>query len=169
MLVNNVHERVLSAPLADVGRLLDLLSSSDDPLWPSDRWPAMKLDRGLVVGAVGGHGPIRYSVVEYSPSRFVKFRFSEPQGFDGFHGFEIEEVGPGEVRLRHALEMKTRGWARLMWPLVFRPLHDALLEDALDRAQSRLGARVEERRWPIRVRLLRWALARARRRRRVGS
>ncbi|MGD8699289.1 MAG: hypothetical protein PVJ43_08370 [Gemmatimonadales bacterium] len=166
MRVRNVHQRILAAPFAEVGRLLDRLGSRDDPLWPCDRWPAMRLNPGLEVGAVGGHGPIRYSVEEYSPGRFVRFRFSEPRGFDGYHGFEIEAAGPGAVRLRHVLEMKTRGWARLTWPVVYRPLHDALLEDALDRAQSRCGAKVEERSWSARVRAIRWALARARNRRR---
>lgn len=169
MRVKNVHQRTIAAPLAEVGGLLDRLGSRDDPLWPCDRWPAMRLDPGLEVGAFGGHGPIRYSVEEYSPGRSVRFRFSEPRGFDGCHGFEIEEAGPGAVRVRHFIEMKTSGWARLSWPLVFRPLHDALLEDALDRAQSRCGAKVEERRWSARVRAIRWALARARRRRRVGG
>ena len=39
------------------GRLLDGLSAADDRLWPKDRWPAMRFDRPLKVGARGGHGP----------------------------------------------------------------------------------------------------------------
>jgi hypothetical protein len=128
----------------------------------------MRFDRGLAVGAIGGHGPIRYTVDAYDPGRSVRFRFTGPPGFDGHHGYEIEEVGSGEARIRHVLEMKTSGRALLAWPLVYRPLHDALMEDSLDRAQALCGGVPEARTWPVWVRLLRWALSRARGRRRSG-
>jgi len=73
------------------------------------RWPAMQLDRPLGVGASGGHGPIRYRVEVYEPSRQVTFRFTAPQGFDGTHTFEVEPVGTDQTRLRHKVEMRLRG------------------------------------------------------------
>ena len=65
MRVINVHERELNASLEKAGVLIDRLASRDDLLWPYDRWPAMRFDRPLGVGAVGGHGPIRYVIEAY--------------------------------------------------------------------------------------------------------
>jgi hypothetical protein len=62
--------------------------------------------------------------------------------------------------MRHTLEGETTGTMRLAWPLVWRPMHDALIEDALDTAEASLsGAAIARRRLSRRVRLFR-ALAR---------
>ncbi len=157
MRVRNVHERVLPGDAAKVGALLDSLSDRDDRLWPMRDWPPMRFDRPLQVGAVGGHGPIRYTVVEYEPGRRVRFRFTGPEGFDGYHEYEV--VGADRAGLRHSLLMSTHGRARLSWPVVFRPLHDALIEDSLHRAATTLGESSTARAgWSPSVRLLRWAL-----------
>lgn len=156
MAVFNVHSRRVPGDLERAGTLIDGLSGRDDRLWPKDRWPAMRLDGALAVGAHGGHGPIRYEVVGYQPRRWVRFRFEAPRGFGGFHEFTIVEDGPGDVLLTHLLAMRVRGPARLTWPLAFRWLHDALLEDAMDRAVGELtGADVPRRRHSRYVRLLR--------------
>jgi hypothetical protein len=160
MKVRVVHERLLTADTAAAGVLIDGLSSSKDKLWPHEAWPAMKFDGALAVGATGGHGPIRYSVEAYSPGRRVRFRFSGPMGFDGFHGYELEKARPGESRLRHVLEMDALGRARWTWPLMYRPLHDALIEDSLDRAQAYCGLDPPARSWSGWVRFLRWAFGR---------
>jgi hypothetical protein len=158
--VRNVHERVLDVPVSRVGALLDGLSSSDDALWPRGQWPAMRLDRPLAVGAAGGHGPIRYVVERYEPGVTVRFRFTAPPGFHGTHGFDVEPLGAGRTRLRHVLEMQTTGSARVSWPMVFRPLHDALIEDALDRAAESVGITPSRREWSWWVRRLRRPLSR---------
>jgi hypothetical protein len=155
-MVWNTHERIIEAPLAKVGALIDRLASRDDQLWPKDRWPALRLDRPLSTGARGGHGPIRYFVEAYEAGRSIRFRFTAPRGFHGTHGLEAEEVAPGVVRLRHTLCMRVDGWARLSWPLFFRWLHDALIEDALDGAESHVAnSPTEFRQWSLWVRLLR--------------
>lgn len=156
--MHNVHERVLAAPVDALAPLIDGLASADDRLWPHDRWPRMRMDRPLGPGARGGHGPIGYEVTSHEPGRRVVFRFTHPRGFDGEHRFELEEEGPGRSRLRHVIDMRTRGAARWTWPLAIRPLHDALLEDALDRAECFAGGKPPGRAWPLRVRLLRRAL-----------
>jgi len=158
MPVINIHERVLHAPASEVGKLIDGLASEDDRLWPHRRWPAMKFDRPLGVGAIGGHGPVRYAVESYVPSRSIHFRFVGPRGFLGGHRFEIEEVSEGRTILRHAIEMRLEGRARLQWPVVIRPLHDALMEDALDRAETCTGGQPSPRSWSLWVRFLRRAL-----------
>lgn len=155
MQVRNTHERVLSAPLAQVGALIDGLASAEDRLWPRHLWPAMRLDRPLGVGATGGHGPVRYVVEAYQPGRSVRFRFTGPRGCVGEHRLEVLPLPSGGVRLRHTLEMRAQGPARLTWPLVFRPLHDALLEDALERAETSLGLPPWRTLWSVWVRLLR--------------
>ena len=159
MSVVNVHERDFAVPGDALGALIDSLSSKDDRLWPKGRWPAMRFDGALAVGAKGGHGPIRYDVEAYEPGRHLRLRFTAPSGFLGTHSFEVVPLPPGS-RLRHVLEMDTSGVAKVAWPLVFRPLHDALLEDLLDRAALSLGATPRNATWSSRVRILRWLLSR---------
>ena len=164
MRVRNVHERTFAATSSEVGRLVDSLASDDDRLWPRDRWPAMRFDRPLAVGAVGGHGPIRYVVETYAPGESIRFRFTGPRGFDGFHAFQVDIVDGRAARLRHELVMTTHQLAIVSWPLVFRPLHDALIEDALDRAAESLGEAPRRATWSPWVRALRSALSRFSRR-----
>jgi hypothetical protein len=159
MRVVNIHQRVYPVSPDALGALLDTLSSPGDRLWPGNAWPKMAFDRPLQVGATGGHGPVGYRVTAYEPGRSVWFAFLRPAGFDGGHGLEIEALGDGRSVLRHRLEMSAAGPARLSWPLVFRPLHDALVEDALTRAETELGLPPTARRWSARVRLLRWVFS----------
>jgi hypothetical protein len=159
MKVVDIHEREFDAPPAAVGALLDSLSSREDRLWPIHCWPRMTFDRALGVGASGGHGPIRYRVEAYFPGESIRFRFSGPRGFDGGHGFELIHASGAKTGLRHTLEMKVHGIARLSWPLVFRPLHQALIEDSLATAEASLGLSPRLEPWSGWVRLLRWAMS----------
>lgn len=171
----NVHERVFSAAPADVGALLETLGADDDRLWPgppSGRWPRMRLAGGLTPGARGGHGPVRYRVVEHVPGERVRFAF-EPGGLSrglvGHHRFELE-ARPGATVLRHVIEAEARGAASVRWALLVRPLHDALIEDALDLAELRLTGRVARpARWSAWVRALRLAIRTGGRLRRRGG
>ncbi len=156
--VLNIHERLLPASPTEVGALLDSLASPGDLLWPKDTWPTMRFERALGLGAKGGHGPIRYSVAEYRPGERIRFRFEVPRGFHGGHGYEVVSKEKRTL-LRQTLEMEARGPALLTWPLVFRPLHDALIEDSLVTAQVTLGMAPEIRPWSRWVRLLRWAVS----------
>jgi hypothetical protein len=108
---------------------------------------AHALDRPLGGGASGGHGPVRYAVEEFSPGQTVKFRFAGPIGFNGHHRFEILPKGGQSTVLRHTIDMDAKGPALLSWPPVFRPLHDALLEDLLALDLASLGAVPPVRRW----------------------
>ncbi|MDT0531133.1 hypothetical protein RM555_19275 [Micromonospora sp. DSM 115977] len=155
-MVRNIHERQLAAPPAAVGTLIDSLATADDRLWPRGQWPAMRFDRPLGVGARGGHGPIRYTVVAYEPGARIRFEFSAPAGFRGHHGYEVLRVTDQRCLLRHSLVMTTRWPAWVSWPMVYRPLHDALIEDSLDTAAHHLGlASAPPHRWTRRVRGLR--------------
>ncbi len=158
-MVNNVHERLFNTHLtiAMAGELIDRLGEGrNDALWPAGYWPPIRFDRPLGVGAVGGHGPIRYFVEAYEPGRSIRFRFTAPRGFVGTHVFDVRSVAPETVQFRHALTMRLEGMARLSWPLIYRWLHDALIEDALDCAEANCTSQpVKKRRWSLWVRLLR--------------
>lgn len=65
MAVYNVHERLLPVEQAEVASLVDGLASDNDGLWPHGLWPAIRFDRPLGVGAVGGHGR---SVTRFTPT-----------------------------------------------------------------------------------------------------
>lgn len=119
----------------------------------------MKFDRPLSIGADGGHGPIRYSVEEYNPGQSVKFRFTSPKGFNGFHRYEVVRLTQQSVRLHHTIEMTVHGSAFLTWPLIIRPLHDALLEDALATAQASLGMIPQMQEWSLWVKFIRWVMS----------
>lgn len=156
MAVHNVHERELTGiPPERVGRLIDELAGDNDRIWPVQSWPAMRLGPGLQLGARGGHGPIRYTIEQYAPGFWVRCRFTGPHGVHGYHEFSWRRGATGTV-LRHDLVVTPRGPARLAWPLALRWLHDALLEDLLDRAeQVATGSVRRPSRWSAYVRLLR--------------
>lgn len=158
MKVLNIHERMLNALQKKAGAIIDSLASDNDLLWPNHSWPRMEFDRPLAVDATGGHGPIRYFVEAYTPGWSIRFRFIGPKGFEGYHGYEVIPAGDKAI-LRHILEMQTRGLAIISWPLVFRPMHDALMEDSLAQAEASLGLTHTVRLWSPWVRLLRWILS----------
>ena len=159
MKVVNVHQRLLHATPAQVGALIDSLASPVDGLWPGKAWPRMKLDSPLGVGAAGGHGPIRYQVQDYLPGHSVRFRFTAPKGFNGWHGFEVLDAKQAHCVLEHRIEMTAEGPALLTWPLAIRHLHDACVEDALTQAQVSLGNTPKAAPWPVHVRFLRWLVS----------
>lgn len=160
MAVLNVHERTLSGSAAEIGALIDSLAGPDDRLWPHAIWPAMLFDRPLGAGAVGGHGPIRYTVDTYIPGTWLRCTFTGPPGINGFHEFTVHDNGD-TTTLRHTMALRLTGRGRLTWPLGFRWMHDALLEDAMDCAEQAVtGAIRKPNRWSIGVRLLRWGMKR---------
>lgn len=156
MNVLNVHERTLLTGADDAWRLITNLGSKHDLLWP-DHWPKMRFDRPLGLGAHGGHGPIGYYVEQYAHGERIRFRFTRPSGFEGYHEFLIEPR-LGSVIFRHTLRVRTRGLATAYWLLVLRPLHDALVEDAMDRASSYSSGHNFASPWSLRVRFLKWLM-----------
>ena len=162
MKIYNIHKRIINRPINQVGPFLDSLSSPRDKLWPYEKWPPMKFDRELREGAKGGHGPIRYYVKHYKPGKKVIFEFTGPSGFHGQHFFELEMKEPKSTIIRHAIDMKIKGQALIAWPMLFRPLHDALIEDSFDKLETNLSLSPKNNSWSSWVKLLRWALKRKR-------
>jgi hypothetical protein len=97
------------------------------------------------------------------PGRRVEFQF-EPmerlRTFRGRHYFEVLPRGERAI-LRHTIDVDTDFATWVQWKLVVEHLHDALLEDAFDKAERKAGLAAPHRsRWPIRVRFLRRMLHR---------
>jgi hypothetical protein len=158
MKIVNVHQRRLEATPAQVADLMASLGSADDKLWPA-HWPRISFDRPLAPGAVGGHGPIGYVVTAWTPGESIRFRFTKPKGFDGWHSFNVLDASDEDCFLEHRIEMQTEGRATLLWELAIRHLHNALIEDALSQAQRAVGNKPLVVPWPARVRVLRWLLS----------
>jgi hypothetical protein len=113
MPILDVHQRYLPTGAEQAGALLDGLAGPGDRLWPADRWPPLRLDRPLAVGATGGHGPIPYHVQEYLPGRRVVFRFSPRFGVQGTHRLEVRHR-QGLVEL--ATSWRATAMAAWCWP-----------------------------------------------------
>lgn len=154
--MRNVHEREIAAPAGVVGLMLDSFASPQDRIWPA-RWPAAKLDAGLTIGSKGGHGPIRYSVVKYERGHRIRMMFAPGIGIMGCHEFLVEPIDFKRCLVTHTIEGPLNGRMRLLWPLIIRWLHDALLEDLLDNIEDRTSGRRHNgpARWSPWVRLLR--------------
>ncbi len=158
MRIRNVHERALPDDGSTAESLIDGLAGPEDRLWPRERWPPMRFEGGLREGSEGGHGPVRYRVIEHLPGRCVRFRFTAPPGLVGEHRYELE-AREGRALLRHTLSGRTEGRMLWQWPLLFEPLHNALIEDSLDCAVAAVSdAPPAAARWPRRTRALRWLL-----------
>jgi len=65
MKVINIHKRMINEPKDRVSKILDSLSTRNDQLWPNEKWPPVIFNKGLMEGAEGGHGPIKYSIQKY--------------------------------------------------------------------------------------------------------
>ncbi|MGM7645319.1 hypothetical protein ACSVDM_10510 [Nocardia sp. JW2] len=155
-MIRNIHERTIQAPAARVGELLDKVAIAGNPLWPTEKWPPLELDGPLAEGATGGHGSTLYTCTAYRPGEFVEFTFTPGFLLEGTHTFEVIGKGTSSA-LRHVISAETRGVSGFLgWHLAIRPLHDALLEELLDNAETAVGAPPAPYRWPLRARLLYW-------------
>jgi len=161
--VLNVHERLLPVPAESVAPVLDSLGSENDRIWPTGKWPSMILDRGLEPGSRGGHSRISYRVAEHLPGRRVEFEF-EPMPhigkFAGRHFFEVLSRD-GRAILRHTIDADIDFSSWLYWKIFIERVHDALIEDAFDKAERSAGVpNPRTSRWSLYVHFLRWLRSR---------
>ncbi|MEQ8712524.1 MAG: hypothetical protein RIC80_05885 [Cyclobacteriaceae bacterium] len=155
MKVLNIHERIIDQPVSKVSAQFLSLAKKDDKIWPIEQWPPMRFRDGLKEGAVGGHGPIRYKVIQYDPLSSVTFQFQKPHGFNGIHTLAFEEMSDTSTLLRHTIDMHTSGLGTVLWIVGIRWLHDALIEDAFDKVENQLTQSHKKTRWNVWVRFLR--------------
>ena len=146
-----------------MAELLKTLSTENDRIWPKENWPAMKFKDGIQVGAKGGHGPIRYSVEKYNLDEIIQFKFSKPNGFNGVHKFEIKELDKEKTEIKHTIDMNTTRKGTLIWTFAIRSLHNALIEDELDKLENNFSDNQKSTKWNMWVRFLRKQIAKKRR------
>ena len=151
--VLNIHKREIDMPKIKLEEILKTLSTDNDLIWPTEKWPAMKFDSTIKVGARGGHGPIRYSVEKYKPSEIIQFRFLKPN--IGIHKFEINEITTEKTEIKHTINMTTAGKGTLIWLFAIRPLHNALIQDAFDKVENNFAKTKKVSKWNFWVKFLR--------------
>lgn len=120
-----------------------------------ENWPKMYLDKGLRLGSKGGHIPIKYEVVEIVPNELVRFKFIAPQGFEGYHQFEVKGLKNNSSELVHTINMDIVGMGIFTWYFAILHLHNALLRDLLAKAEASLGVQPKVQTWNIWVKILR--------------
>jgi len=151
----NIHKRTISQSIGVISDILNTLSSNDDKLWPKEKWPPMIFRKGLTVGAIGGHGPIKYAINTYIPGSSIEFTFVKPDGFKGVHRFEVSEIENNKTELKHTIDMMLSGKGILTWHIAIRWLHDALIEDCFDKVENQFSTNKKETKWNLWVVFLR--------------
>ncbi|SOE20203.1 hypothetical protein SAMN06298216_0698 [Spirosomataceae bacterium TFI 002] len=155
MNVQNIHRRKIRKPISNVLELFNTLSSKSDMIWPVENWPPMRFRNGLEIGSNGGHGPIRYEIIDYNPETHIEFKFLKPNGFNGTHKFEIFDLNFETTEIKHSITMTTSGLGTLKWLFAIRWLHDALVEDAFDKVENQLMQSNLKTKWNLWVKILR--------------
>lgn len=155
MKVVNIHKRTIHQPKRKLNALMETLSTPNDKIWPYEKWPQMKFNVGLKVGGIGGHGPIRYEIIEHIPGEIIQFKFIRPKYFNGIHKFELIPLSPNKTELKHTIDMTTSGTATIGWTFVIRWLHHALMEDLFDKIENQFNDNNKRTAWNLWVRFLR--------------
>ena len=157
MKVINIHKRTLQEPIEKVSELFMTLATYHDLVWPYENWPAIRFKDGLKVGSKGGHGRIRYTIIDFKEGEFVKFQFSNPKGFNGTHELKIIETLESHTEIIHEIKMHTSLKATFLWVFMIRWLHDALIEEAFDKVENYFACNKKVATYNIWVKFLREA------------
>ena len=136
MKVVNIHKRIINQPIEKVMSLFKTLTTSNDLVWPHENWPAIIFKEGLKIGSKGGHGHIRYTIIEFEAGKHIKFKFTNPDGFNGTHALKIDAFDTDTTEICHEIRMHTSFKASFLWTFVVRWLHDALIEEAFDKVEN---------------------------------
>lgn len=168
MKVLNIHERTVIGDADQARRVFDSIGEKQDLFWPRKNWPALRLNAPKEQGGSGGHGPIHYRSLVHESGKKTVFQFENiglSRGLSGCHFFELQMDGD-RVTARHVIDAKLHGWALLTWPLFIRPMHDALLEEALDNFEKAITGFIKKTSaYSPYVRLLRFLIRKDRTRR----
>lgn len=146
MKILNIHKREINQPKDEVAKLFRTLATETDLMLATEKWSPMKLDKGLQVGSKGGHGPMKYFVTDFQQDNSITFQF-DLTGFNGFHKFHLTELETNKTELSHIIDMTTTGTATLKWAMAIRWLHDAYIEDALDKVENHFTVDKKSSEW----------------------
>ena len=160
MQVINIHKRTIRQSIDKVSQQFKTLTTSKDLVWPYENWPAIKFKEGLQVGSKGGHGRVRYTIIEFKAGELIKFQFVKPEGFIGTHQLKIEKIEGNETEISHEIRMNTTFKATVLWVFIVRWLHDALIEDAFDKVENYFTGDKKKPKYNLWVKLLREAYKR---------
>ncbi|PID57285.1 MAG: hypothetical protein CR986_09135 [Ignavibacteriae bacterium] len=138
MKITNVHQREYNYPISKLSKILETLSTEKDLMWPKENWVPVILDNGLRVNSSGGHGRIRYYITKYEYGKLVEFCFTEPKEFVGKHYFELKKLNENKTKVKHTIDVELNLKGLILWNLIIKWLHDALLEDCLDKIENNL-------------------------------
>jgi hypothetical protein len=155
MQVINIHKRTIHQPKKKVVQLFKTLATSEDLIWPYENWPAIRFKDGLRIGSKGGHGRVKYTIVEFVDGEYIKFQFSKPEGLIGFHGLKIDAIDQNKTEISHVINANTSFKTTFLWVFVIRWLHDALIEDAFDKVENYYLSDKKEIHYNLWVKLLR--------------
>ena len=155
MKVINIHKRTIHQPKDKISKILNSLSTNNDQLWPKEKWPPMIFRKGLMEGATGGHRPIKYSIKKYIPGILLEFKFIKPDGLIGIHKFEITEIENDKTEIKHTIDMTVSGKGIFIWYIAVKWLHNALLEDCMDKAENNFLTEKKKTEWNLWVLFLR--------------
>lgn len=136
MQVINIHKRTINKPKTKVSGIFKTIATYEDLVWPYENWPAIRFKDGLQVGSKGGHGSIRYIIIEFVEGDYMKFQFSKPEGFHGTHELRVKTISKDVTEISHKIEMSTSLKASFFWVFIVKWLHDALIEDAFDKVEN---------------------------------
>jgi len=137
MKVTNIHSRKLKQSKAQVQALFKTLATTEDKIWPYENWPAIRFDDVIKIGTKGGHGRVRYSIIDFNEGENITFQFSKPDGFIGTHELYIKAIDTNVTEITHEINMNTSTVkATFLWITIIRWLHDALIEDAFDKMEN---------------------------------
>jgi hypothetical protein len=79
----------------------------------------------------------------------------KPDGFAGLHKFEITEIEEEITELKHTIDMTVSGKGIFTWYFAIKWLHNALLEDCMDKAENNFLTDKKKTKWNLWVLLLR--------------
>jgi len=156
MQVINIHKRKLQQPKAKVVELFKTIATKEDKIWPYQNWPAIRFKDTVKVGVKGGHGRIKYTIIQFTEGESIEFQFTKPDGFIGTHKLYLKELKRHQTEIVHEIKMNTSTIkATFLWVTVIRWLHDALIEDAFDRVENHFSKEKKVTKYSLWVKLLR--------------
>lgn len=156
MRIVEVHKRQFDSPDHEVRALLDSFGRPGGLFQPGEEWLAQGINETLTVGVKTGHWPFKYEVQDYVPGESLGFTFLYPPCLKGATcRFQIYKNLKGNTVLVNTFEHSAKGPANISWPLVFKWLYQASIQDVLANAQRSLGEVPKVRGWSPWVNLLR--------------